>query len=237
MVTVAEAAAAWRGVTDFMSPKHLLSGVGLLRGWHKQKNMRNRKRRLGRIVVFGAAFGISAAATIFAGGSAPAAVAAAVVAGVSACIVVALVGWWGRLPDYRAEVEAVLKDIDDQIEKLAWAQIRLPPASAGKSSLLQTCDAARAVAGRLHQGNASLAPARRADRKLRTCVRIACGYQELLCGGLLAGTEERRTLLIKSIECEALPKITDQLLNFARDLDEADILDLEVELKVLDRMG
>jgi hypothetical protein len=198
--------------------------------------MRNRKRWLGRIVLSGATFGVTAAAIIFAGGTVLAASAAAVVAAAGVCIVAGLVGM-RRAPDLRAEVEAVLKDIDNQIEALAWAQIWLPPTSGGKSSLLKTCDAARAVARRLHQGNATLAPARRADRKLRTCVRIARGYQELLCGNLRAGTDERRTVLIKSIELEALPRITDQLLSFASDLDEGDILDLEVELKVLDRMG
>ena len=198
--------------------------------------MRHRKRWLAQIVLFGAALGIAAAAAIFAGWGLPAVLATAAVAGAGVCIVAGLIGM-RRAPDLRAEVEAVLKDIDNQIEALAWAQIRLPPTSGGKSSLLKTCDAARAVARRLHQGNTSLAPARRADRKLRTCVRIARGYQELLCGDLRAATEERRSVLIRSIELEALPRITDQLLNFASDLDEGDILDLEVELKVLDRIG
>ena len=200
-------------------------------------SMRNRNQWLARSVLASACLGASAVAAIAVGASLPVGFAAGAVAGASGLFLAGIVRRRRRLPDPKGEIDAVLRDIDAQIEELAWLQIRLPAASAGKSTLLKTCDAARAVATRLHQGNTSLGRARRADRKLRTCVRIARGYQELLCGGLLAETEERRTELIRSIELEALPKIADQLLNFARDLDESEILDLEVELKVLDRMG
>ena len=200
-------------------------------------SMRNRKGWLARSIFASASLGASAAAAIVLGASLPLGIAAGAVAGTSGFFLAGVLWRRRRLPDPKEEIDAVLRDVDARIEELAWLQIRLPAASGGKSTLLKTCDAARAVARRLHQGTATLGPARRADRKLRTCVRIARGYQDLLCGGLLPGTEERRTELIRSIEQEALPKIADQLLNFARDLDEADILDLEVELKVLDRMG
>ena len=66
--------------------------------------------------------------------------------------------------------------------------------------------------------------------------RIARWYQDLLCGSLVAETEQRRTELIRAIESVALPKITDQLLRLVRDLDESEIMDLKVEVRVLDRI-
>jgi hypothetical protein len=131
---------------------------------------------------------------------------------------------------------AYRRDIDYQIEALAWVQIELPPASAGKAALLRTCDAARVAARRLDQARSTPGRIHRLDRKLKACVRIARWYQELLSGGLLAETDQRQTELIRSIEKEALPRIADQLVLFARDVDRGEILDLEIELKVLDRM-
>jgi hypothetical protein len=193
------------------------------------------RRWLLRLIACWASFGAIVAIDALLGAGLLIAVAAGAVAAAVSYVVLNAV--MRRAPaDHIHEVGEVLRNMDREIEALSWVQIRLPPASTGKATLLRTCDAARAVAARLNQENSTLGRARRADRKLKTCVRIARWYQDLLCGSLFAETEQRRAELIKSIESEALPKITDQLLRFVRDLDESEIMDLEVELKVLDRM-
>jgi hypothetical protein len=135
------------------------------------------------------------------------------------------------------DVGALLKDVDQQIGLLRAVLAKLPSTSAGKAALAKTCDAAQAVSTRLGQEKVTATQARRVDEKLKTCVRIGQWYQELLSGGLLAGSDQRQAELVKSIENDALPRIAEQFVRFARDLDDSEIMDLEVELKVLDQMS
>src|SRR5438477_13039669 len=119
-------------------------------------SMRNRRRWFVRSGLGSMGLGASAVAAIALGAGLPAAMAAGAVGGAGGFFLALVVPRRVRRPDARAEIEAVLQDIDAQIEALSWLQIRLPAASSGKAILLRTFDAARAVAGRLHQGNAIL---------------------------------------------------------------------------------
>jgi len=130
----------------------------------------------------------------------------------------------------------VLQDIQRMIDQFDRVQAQIP-GEEGKALVWRAIEASQLVVERLQQATTPASQARRVHNKLRSYSLILTHYESLANGKLLTPDEEYKAQLLQQIEHDGLSRIARQLEQFARSMDEDEIMELEIELEMLRRLS